>query len=143
MNTETLKADANGEAIGWVFGVPSVFLRSAMGFKEAKGEADRSSRARVWTRKQPVLRTFKLGDLFYEPPGVRHLIWKDAIRMLRRSAQVVSATPDHVGAKRGLVVPGQVEFTVTDYVHGSARRSTKHRTTQEQFEEFLRMGRLP
>jgi hypothetical protein len=114
-----------------------------MGFKEAKGEASRGRQARIWKRKQTVLRTFELGDVFYEPPAARHLVWEDALRILRRSVQVVSATSDHVGAQRGSIEPGQVEFTVTDYADGAPRRSTKRRATQQRFEEFLRTGRLP
>jgi len=132
-----------GNAVGWAFGVPSVFLRSAMGFKEAADEASRGRQGRIWNRKPPILRTFKLGDMFYEPPAARHLVWKDALRILRRSVQVVSATSDHVGAQRGLTEPGQVEFIVTDYADGAPRRSTRRRATQRQFEEFLRTGRLP
>lgn len=140
---ETLRTDVKGDAVDWAFGVPSVFLRSAMGFKEVEGEASRGKQAHVWNRNPPVLRTFKLGDMFYEPPAARHLVWEDALRILRRSAQVVSATSDHAGAQRGSIEPGQVEFTVTDYVDGAPRRSTKRRATQQQFEEFLRTGRLP
>lgn len=143
MKDETIQADANGDVIGWVFGVPSVFLRAAMGFKETKGEVSGNRQARLWTRKQPILRTFKLGDVFYEPPAARHLVWKDALKILRHAVQIVSATPDHAGARRGSIERGQIEFTVTDYAHGKAQRSTKHRTTQEQFEEFLRAGRTP
>jgi len=140
---ESLRTDVKGDAVGWAFGVPSVFLRSAIGFKETEGEASRGRQGRIWKRKQPVLRTFKLGDVFYEPPAARHLVWKDALRILRRSVQVVSATSAHVGAQRELIEPGQVEFAVTDYAHGAPRRSTKRRATQQQFEDFLRTGRLP
>jgi hypothetical protein len=48
----------------------------------------------AWSRGTPPLLSFEVGDVVYDPPGTRSMVWGDALKVLRRAVQVKDAQPD-------------------------------------------------
>lgn len=62
--------------------------------------------------------------------------WEDALKVLRRAAQVTGAKPDDPPGE------GWVEFKLFYYENGEIARMENHRVSQVEFESFLRTGKL-
>ncbi len=141
---ETISFDTDGFVAGWVFGVPEAF-REALDLRGPEQQATgQSSLPRTWVRRVPPHRDFKVGDVFYDPPKVRRLMWRDALKSLRRSVQIKKAKPETVDRRAGTGInPGSVTFTVTEWKRGKPKNTTSHTTTQAGFEELLRSGDRP
>lgn len=130
----------DGLAEGWTFDVPTAF-RDALDIiysqyvDKAESTKQRKAYRWVWTRGQPPLRSFDIGHIFYDPPGVRRMRWGDALRVLRRRVQVREAKPDVEGEAEGWV-----RFELVHYEGGEAVRTEEHTLSQGEFEKFLRSG---
>jgi hypothetical protein len=146
----------DGNAEGWFFGVPDVF-RSAMDIhfgrfvnKEAtkklraeKGVRDddgklRNAYGHEWRRGIPPARSFSQGDVFYNPPTVRKMLWSEALPLLNAIVRVTDAQPDSLEEGNG----GWIEFEVTEYDRGAPSGTKKFNSLQGEFETFLRTGKL-
>lgn len=168
---------SNGFADGWAFDVSEAFKQNLdislieridkakntekqrqLGRKLEKHEKIKKT---VWTRGNPPAYSFAEGHIFYDPPGVRSMIWGDALKVLRRTVQVMRATPDP-GA---LIMPGTIDeddaeatepmtapdtggpglvaFEVLYYQSGEITRSEIKELSQRDFADFLWMGVYP
>lgn len=166
----------NGIAKDWAFGVPESF-RPALDIaymqradKEAnaalKAELGRSLDAAertwkmVWTQGDPPAYAFGEGDIFYDPAGVRAMEWADALPILRRTVQIIHASPDpdalpHKTSDEDGDQPeateepetpgtgggsGWVKYRVFYYEAGEIVRQEVEDLRQRDFAELLRTG---
>jgi hypothetical protein len=135
--------DAAGMLAGWVFGVPKIFLGALDIRAKRSGFGDAAAGSDRWLRRRPPVLSFKAGDVFYDPPEVRVLRWRLALRRLKRCAQVKDAIPDRLNPHDGTLVPGTLSFSVTDYLNGKPGKSVRVHAGQSEFEVFLRTGAVP
>ena len=91
----------------------------------------------AWTRGCPPVRSFDVGDVFYDPPAARQLVWSDALKILRRAVQVREARPDTKGGPEGWV-----RFVIYYYERGHIAWTEERTLSQAGLELFLRSGRL-
>lgn len=143
----------NGIAREWVFEVPDCF-RDQLDIKRMqfvdrdasrelrkthlKGEGDKlpTIYRDAWSQGVPPMLSFDIGHVFYDPPGIRSMVWSDALKVLRRLAQVKDARPDGEDDDSGWV-----RYDL-HYYDSSTRIRTEERTTsQAEFMNFLRTGR--
>ncbi len=89
----------------------------------------------VWSRGVPPFLNFDVGDVFYDP-DIRNIVWADALKVLRRAAQVTEAKSDDPPGT------GWVKFNLCHYEDGKAVRTESHSLSQAEFEAFLRTGCL-
>lgn len=112
----------------------------------------------VWTRGNPPAYSFDEGDIFYDPAGVRGMEWGEALKVLRRTVQVLQATPDpdalpHKTSDEGEIEQGEpepqastgsgsgwVKYRVFYYEAGEVIRQEVGDLRQRDFAEFLRTG---
>ena len=135
--------DAAGMLSGWVFGVPAVFFGALDIRAKRSGFGDAAAGSTKWLRGRPPLLSFKTGDVFYDPPEVRVLPWRLALRRLKRCAQVKDAIPDRLIKRDKTFVPGTLGFSVTEYLNGRPAKSVRVHASQSEFEAFLRTGAVP
>lgn len=132
----------DGLAQGWAFDVPEA-CRDALDIiysqyiDKAASTKQRKAYRWVWSRGAPPLRSFDVGHVFYDPPGVRRMRWGEALRVLCRMVQVREAKPDVEGEAEGWV-----RFEITHFVDGKAVRTEERTLSQAEFETFLRSGIL-
>jgi hypothetical protein len=112
----------------------------------------------VWTRGIPPAYSFAEGDIFYDPAGVRGMEWEEALKVLRRTVQIIGATPDPEAlplktsdeeeprqeepeppASMGSG-SGWVRYRVFYYEAGEIVREEVGDLRQRDFAEFLRTG---
>lgn len=164
----------NGIAKDWAFDVPEAF-RPALDItymqradKEANAalkaelgrplEEDEKAWRMAWTRGNPPAYSFEEGDTFYDPAGVRGMEWGDALKLLRRTVQVIQATPDlgtlsHKSSDEDETGQGELElqasmgsgsgwvkYRVLYYEAGEITRQESGDLRQRDFAEFLRTG---
>lgn len=175
--TEALGVEfENGIAKGWAFDVPEAFKPSLdiaymqRADKEANAalkaelgrplEASERQWKMVWTRGNPPAYSFEEGDTFYEPAGVRAMAWPEALKVLRRTVQVLRANPDpdalphktddetatdtpeaeeETSAGSG---SGWVKYQVLHYEAGEITRKESGDLRQREFAEFLKTGEI-
>jgi len=144
----------DGLAEGWVFGVGD-FFRDQLDIKYTQFvDRDASKELRkarqqgedgklstvyrmAWSQGDPPMLCFDVGHVFYDPPETRHMVWGEALKLLRRSVQVTEATPDSE-----VEASGWVKFDVRHYDGGEHIQTEKHTASQAEFLNFLRTGRL-
>lgn len=110
----------------------------------------------AWTQGQPPAYGFRAGAIFYDPPVVSELEWAAALPLLRRSLQIIKATPDanaltlelagsdSEGVIDASMAPmGTVAFTLFEYSDGTIAKTETHEVTQREFVNILRTGILP
>jgi hypothetical protein len=170
---------AHGVAKDWAFDVSEAFrssldiayMRRADKVANAalKAELGRSLEAhektwrQVWTQGDPPAYAFAEGDVFYDPPGVRAMAWRDALKVLCRTVEVLSAKPDP-----GALAPeisdddeassdgaeeapneepsggsGWVRYRIRYYEAGTVTRQDTGNLRQCEFAAFLRTGTVP
>jgi hypothetical protein len=113
---------------------------------------------RVLTRGDPPAYSFSEGYTFYEPAGVRAMKWGDALKVLRRTVQVIKAIPDPGAILTSKVAdgeislpeepitapetggPGWVAFEICYYQSGKIEKREIRELSQHDFAEFLRTG---
>lgn len=133
----------DGLAENWAFDVPECFRESLdilylpyVDKEESKKRGKKVVRM-VWTRGVPPARSFNSGEVFYEPPGVRRMMWGDALKNLKRAVQIKDAKADQETGEEGWVC-----FTVSYYAEQKIDKAEEHTVSQAQFESFLRTGTL-
>ncbi|HYD99831.1 MAG TPA: hypothetical protein VEH84_10630 [Alphaproteobacteria bacterium] len=145
-----IEFDAEGFTVGWAFPVPEAFrtaldielteYRKTVTLPDGRKVIETSEQ---WTRGAPPALSFGIGDIFYEPAEARRLPWGEALRILRRSVQVIAGRPDTLADDTGIVVePGEVRFRVQHYSAGKPTTASEHATTQAAFVGFLKRGIL-
>lgn len=165
----------NGIAKGWAFDVPEACRPSLdiAYMQRADREANAALKAElgrpleagerqwkmVWTRGNPPAYSFEEGDIFYEPAGVRAMEWPEALKVLRRTVQVIRANPDlgalpPISDEENTTTPdleqleqpepgkgsGWVKYRVFYYEKGEIVKQEVHDLRQCDFAEFLRTG---
>jgi hypothetical protein len=174
--TEDIDVVFNGGlAVGWAFDMPEEFkqildiayTKRIDKAKNAEKERELGHKLKnkekiyrwVWTRGDPPAYSFAEGHVFYDPPGIRSMMWADALPILRRIVQVQRATPDP-GAllvsgmtdddaenpERTTAAvtggPGWVTFEILYYQSGEIAQRQLKELTQTEFANFLRTGVL-
>jgi hypothetical protein len=66
------------------------------------------------------------------------MVWRDALKVLRRVVQVHEAEPDMRGGSEGWV-----SFVISYYKDAQVIGTEKKTRSQGNFEAFLRSGKLP
>lgn len=172
--TENISVNFSDDlANGWAFDVPEAFRRNLDiiqtriidKIKNIEKERELGRKLKPdeklyrypWTEGNPPAYSFSVGHVFYDPPGVRSMIWAAALQILRRVDQVKQATPDpgalltsellgedvdSIGStKTGYGgKSGWVEFEVIYYQYGKILRSETKNLSQNEFANFLRTG---
>ncbi len=84
----------------------------------------------IETEADPPHYEFSAGDIFYEPPKVRHMKWGEAEKIIKRCIQITAADNDHV--------------TASLWTYKSHKRSkpSSFSCTQTEFADLLRTGSL-
>lgn len=148
----------DGLAEGWVFGVQDalkpaldVALTRYVDKQKTKALREKKGKSRdddgnpyvvfrmAETRGQPPKRSFKEGDVFYEPAHAGRLAWGDALPILVRVVQVTAAEPDNEEWSDGWVVLNILHFK-EGLLTGSERDL---KMSQDQLEHGLRSGEFP
>ena len=146
----------DGLADGWVFGVAKAFENPMdicyMQYvdKEKTKEFYRSNLGNLkstkkfyrgaLTRRNPPVRSFGEGDVFFDPPETHRRIWEEALKYLVRAIQIQRALPDSLDRNKNLI-PGLVDFTLTHYKDGKVQSVEEKQMLQAEFESFLRFGK--
>jgi hypothetical protein len=141
-----------GIAQGWVFGISEAF-RDQLDIEYSK-LVDRKKSLRLrqqprdqdgptstvyrmaWTRGTPPLLSFATGQIFFDPPDARSMVWADALIVMRRTVQVVEARSDELPGS------GWVKVKVCHYDDGAVVETRDHNMSQVEFVTFLKTGRL-
>lgn len=132
---------------GWAFPVPECFAETldirfllyALVRKDTRRGIP-GIKVHRWSQGLPPQYTFSAGDVFYDPPEVRGLIWRDALRCLRRALRITDAVPDDVDGEA--VTFGWAAFTLDDFRDGEVVTRQQVRLSQHGLVAFLRTGDL-
>lgn len=134
---------SDGLCVGWVFDVPECFrptldiMLSTYVNKQLSKQQGLKVFSDVWTRGNPPLRSFATGDVFYDPPGIRKMVWSEALLLLRRSVQVIDAKADTEDGNSGWA-----KIKMTEYANGKVLSTSEVIISQAELEYLLRTGCL-
>lgn len=127
-----------GRVKDWVFDVPFSFVPALdIQLTVRKNRWTRRDES-VWTRGDPPVLAFKVGDILYQPierqkPSAEPLPWSEQIMSLKASVQVVAQAGDEG--------PLTVDYVL--YTEGVIAERNRVTMTQQELVELLEAGRLP
>lgn len=128
-----------GKSAGWFFSVPEAF-REALDIKYTERKIHGRS-VWDWTQGAPPQLSFDVGDVFYDRPNVRNSDWGRVHRKIGFAVSIRAATPDRLS--NGKIKSGSVEFDLFRFKHGKIEETERFNTTQQEFMNFLRTGKIP
>mgnify|MGYP003668651069 FL=1 len=119
-----------GLAAGWCFNVEEAH-REALDIlyvtrvDRAKSTKQKTVHRKVWARGVPPVLSFSEGSIFYDPPDARLMNWNDALKVLRRSVQILYAFPDQERPQGAGRVDGSVTCIIRKYLHGEVHETDR------------------
>lgn len=131
----------DGLVKNWAFDVPTCF-RDSLDIKYLRyvDKDNKETRFKMaWTRGVPPLLSFSIGDVFYEPAGLRQMRWEDALKIIKRAVKIKSAIPI---TEDNLSAGGRVEFEIIYYKYGTIANNEILELSQNDFENFLKTGNI-
>ena len=130
----------NGFAKEWFMAIGE-FYRNELDIRLTERKSDKVS-YQVWTQGPYI--SFSSGHVFYNTKSVYEKIWSEAIREIEVACQITSAAPCKLDEK-GIFLDGKVKFDLfrKDENQNGLVLSQKLETTQTEFVQFLKTGKLP